>query len=201
MPAVADRVRRLATALVSCGTLLGLGAPSVLAAESDLDRLMDVLAQRKHGHVTFEEKKFIALLDRPVESSGELLYDAPDRLEKRTVKPKPESLVLVGGIVTAQRGRHHYVLDLKQYPQVVPFIESIRATLAGDRAALERVFKLDFEGGFDHWTLGLVPLDATLSATVKDIHIEGDKDVIRTVEIKEADGDRSLLTIGADVAQ
>src|SRR6202012_4334799 len=128
------------------------------AAQSDFDQLMSALSQRKHGHVTFVEKKFLAMLERPVESSGELLYDAPDRLEKRTLKPKPESLVLEGGVVSAQRGRHHYVLDLKQYPQVVPFIESIRATLAGDRDALERVFKVDFAGTFDHWTLGLVPL-------------------------------------------
>jgi Outer membrane lipoprotein carrier protein LolA-like len=175
------------------------------AAGADLDRVMGALAQRKHGHVSFTEKKFIALLDRPVESSGELLYDAPDRLEKRTIKPKPEDLVLEGGVVSAQRGRHHYVLDLKQYPQVVPFIESIRATLAGDRASLERVFKVDFTGSFEHWTLGLVPLDSKLATTVKEIHIEGEKDLILSVEIREADGDRSLLTIGAaaspDVAQ
>jgi hypothetical protein len=169
-------------------------------AGPDLDRLMSALSERKHGHVAFEEKKFIALLDRPVDSSGELLYDAPDRLEKRTLKPKPESLVLNAGIVSAQRGKHHYVLDLKQYPQVVPFIESIRATLAGDRAALERVFKVDFTGSFDRWTLGLVPLDNKLLKTVKQIHIDGEKDRIHSVEIVEADGDRSVLTIGADVA-
>jgi outer membrane lipoprotein-sorting protein len=181
--------------------LLFAGGPCALAADSDLDRLMSALAQRKHGHVTFVEKKYIALLDRPVESSGELLYDAPDRLEKKTLEPKPESLVLEGGTVSAQRGRRHYVLDLKQYPQVVPFIESIRATLAGDRAALEQVFKVDFTGSFDHWTLELVPRDPKLARTVQEIHIEGEKDLIHSVEIREADGDRSLLTIGADVAQ
>jgi hypothetical protein len=197
------------TRLLALGVLLLVGGPLALAAaaadNSDLDRVMGALAQRKHGRVSFEEKKFIALLDRPVESSGELSYDAPDRLEKRTIKPKPETLVLEGGIVSAQRGRHHYVLDLKQYPQVVPFIESIRATLAGDRAALERVFKVDFAGSFEHWTLGLAPLDSKLAKTVKEIHIEGEKDLVDSVEIREADGDRSLLTIGAaaspDVAQ
>jgi hypothetical protein len=207
MTPVTDRLRPLlrmtATARAShlCALLMVVFAPWALADDSDLDRLMGALAQRKHGHVTFQEKKFIAMLDRPVESSGELLYDAPDRLEKKTLKPKPESLVLAGGSVSAQRGRHHYVLDLKQYPQVVPFIESIRATLAGDRAALERVFKVDFGGSFEHWTLGLVPLDPKLARTVKEIHIEGEKDLIHSVEIQEADGDRSLLTIGPDVAQ
>ena len=181
--------------------LLAGAVTMAAAAAPDLDRVMSALAQRKHGHVSFTEQKFIALLDRPVESAGELLYDAPDRLEKRTVKPKPESLVLEGGVVSAQRGRHHYVLDLKQYPQVVPFIESIRATLAGDRASLERVFKVDFAGSFEQWTLGLVPLDSKLASTVKGIRIEGQKDLIHSVEITEADGDRSLLTIGPDVAQ
>src|SRR5258708_3531179 len=124
----------VALSLLACALLLIIGAPGALAADSDLDQVMSALAQRKHGHVTFVEKKYIAVLDRPVESSGELLYDAPDRLEKKTLEPKPESLVLEGGTVSAQRGRRHYVLDLKQYPQVIPFIYSIRATLAGDRA-------------------------------------------------------------------
>jgi Outer membrane lipoprotein carrier protein LolA-like len=178
-----------------------MASAAVGATDTDLDRLMHALSERQHGHVTFIEEKFVAILDKPVESSGELLYDAPDRLEKRTLKPKPESLVLVGGTVTAQRGRHQYVLDLKQYPQVIPFIESIRATLAGDRAALERVFKLSFTGDYQHWSLGLVPLDSKLATTVKEIHIAGDQDELHTVEIQEADGDHSLLTIGAAVAQ
>jgi len=193
--------RRVGVVLAGALALVLASAPIAAdAAGSDLDRVMGALAQRKTGHVSFTEKKFIAMLDRPVESSGELLYDAPDRLEKRTIEPKPEDLVLEGGVVSAQRGKHHYVLDLKQYPQVVPFIESIRATLAGDRASLERVFKVDFTGSFEHWTLGLVPLDSKLARTVAQIHIEGEKDLIHTVEIHEADGDRSLLTIGADVA-
>lgn len=168
---------------------------------SDLDGVMGALAARKHGHVSFTEKKFIAMLDQPVTSTGELLYDAPDRLEKKTLKPRPEDLLLQGGVVTVQRGKHHYTLDLKQYPQVLPFIESIRATLAGDRAALERTFKVNFTGSFGHWALELAPLDARLAKTVESIHIEGDKDFIHTVEIRESDGDRSLMTISPDVAQ
>jgi len=177
--------------LLAVSVLLLMGAADV----SELDRVMAALAQRKQGQVSFTEKKFISLLDKPVESSGELLYVAPDRLEKKTLKPRPEDLVLEGGIVSAQRGKRHYVLDLKQYPQVVPFIESIRATLAGDRTALERVFKVDFVGQFERWTLDLTPLDSKLARTVKEIHIEGEKDFIQRIETREADGDRSVMTI------
>ncbi len=186
--------RRLALAVVASG-LVVLGAASTCLAD-DLDGLMSLLAQRKHGHVGFVEEHFLGVLDRPVESSGELLYDAPDRLEKRTLKPKPETLVLEHGVITAHRGRHTYVLNLSDYPQIVPLIDSIRATLAGDRASLERTFKVQFEGSLAQWQLLLAPSDATIAHTVKEIRIEGTRDAIHSVEIQQADGDRSLLTIG-----
>lgn len=191
--------RRMALAVIASG-LLSLGAAGVCLAD-DLDALMSLLAQRKHGHVRFVEEHFLAVLDRPVESSGELLYDAPDRLEKRTLKPKPESLVLEHGVITAHRGRHTYVLNLSDYPQIVPLIDSIRATLAGDRAALERIFKVRLDGSLEHWKLVLVPSDATVARSVKEIRIEGTRDAIHSVEIQQADGDRSLLTIGPEVTQ
>jgi hypothetical protein len=171
------------------------------SSSETLDRLMNLLAQRKHGHVTFVEEHFLAVLDRPVESSGELFYDAPDRLEKQTLKPKPESLVLEHGVITAHRGRRTYTLNLSDYPQIVPLIDSIRATLAGDRAALERIFKVTLEGDLEHWKLLLAPTDATVAKSVKQIRIEGARDAIQSVEIQQADGDRSMLTIGPEVAQ
>jgi len=187
-----------------CGWAVALAfllvsASQAAPASDEMDRVMAALAQRKHGHVTFTEQKFIALLERPVASSGELLYDAPDRLEKRTLEPKAESLVLQGGVVTAKRGRRTYVLDLQQYPQILPFIESIRATLAGDRAALERVFQIGFNGSYSDWTLELAPHDAQLAGTVRQIRIEGAQDRIRSVQIRQADGDRSVLTIGTEL--
>ena len=63
------------------------------AAEWDIDQLMRGLAQTRSDHASFVEKKSIAMLDKPVESSGELFYTAPDHLEKRTIKPKPESMI------------------------------------------------------------------------------------------------------------
>src|SRR5258707_772025 len=70
MTGVTDGFRRLARTAVAQllpvgALLLFAGGPYALAADSDLDRLMGALAQRKHGHVTFVEKKYIALLDKP----------------------------------------------------------------------------------------------------------------------------------------
>jgi outer membrane lipoprotein-sorting protein len=190
---------RLALALICALANAGLQAAATAVAPSSLDQLLQLLATRQHGHVSFTEVQELHMLQRPLRSSGELLYDAPDRLEKRTLLPRPETLLLEHGVLRMQRGQHTRVLALQDYPQVVPFVESIRATLAGDRAALEHYFTVSFSGTLEHWTLELVPLEATLARTVQQVRISGERDAIHTVEIRQSDGDASVLTIGPTV--
>jgi hypothetical protein len=176
-------------------TFIGVASVCTAADPSGLDQVMHLLAMRQHGQVEFVEQQFVAILNHPVESSGILSYDAPDRLEKRTLKPHEESLVLAGGVLTVERGRSRRVLDLHSYPQALPFVESIRATLAGDRAALERVFRLDFTGDLAHWSLALVPSDPRMAKSVAEVRIDGTQDQLLKVEIRQPDGDHSLMTL------
>lgn len=202
------RHRRLAGALAVLWLAAGAAAappapaaPSLAGAphEDAFTELLALLAARRHGRVSFTEVHEMAMLERPLHSSGELLYEAPDHLEKRTLEPRPETLVLEHGVLTAHRGHRTHVLRLRDYPQVVPLVESIRATLAGDRAALEHHFHVQFSGDLGRWTLELVPVDATVARVVRDVRIAGEREAIRSVEIRQSDGDRSLLTIGAEV--
>lgn len=165
------------------------------AAEWDIDQLMRGLAQTHSDHARFVEKKYIAMLDKPVESSGELFYTAPDYLEKRTIKPKPESIILDHGTLVIERGRQKHGLQLQDYPELAAFIDSIRGTLAGDRKALERNYRLSLDGTVEHWTLQLLPLDEKMQAVVKRIRIAGVRDAVRSIEITQADGDSSLMLI------
>ncbi len=180
---------------LALAALLALTPPQVRPAADDLAQLMGLLATRRHGQVDFVEQHFLAVLKRPVESYGVMTYDAPRRLEKRTVEPRPERLALDGDELTIERKGRTHVVDLTAYPSMLPFIESLRATLAGDLPALERVFAVEFAGDLDRWTLTLSPRDPTVSKTVSRVRIDGARDVLRRVEIVEANGDRSVMTL------
>jgi outer membrane lipoprotein-sorting protein len=180
--------------LAAAGLALALLSVPAHAAW-DVDRLMQALAQNKSGRATFVEKKYIAMLDKPVESSGELLYTAPDRLEKRTVKPKPESMVLEGNTLTLERGRRQYVLALQDYPELGAFTESIRGTLAGDQKTLARIYNITLEGSEERWTLTLRPIESKMAAAVQRVVIHGSHADLRSIEIEQADKDRSVMTI------
>lgn len=184
----------LKASLAGAGLLLSLCGTPVWAAW-DLSQLMQGLAQNKSGRATFVEKKYIAVLEAPVESSGELLYTAPDRLEKRTLKPRPESLLIDAGTLTVERGKRRMVLRLQDYPELVAFTESIRGTLAGDTAALKRIYNLDLEGNQERWTLTLRPVETKMLDVVQRIRIGGSHAEVKTVEIEQADKDHSVMVI------
>lgn len=165
------------------------------ATEWNLDQLMQGLAQIRTDHARFTEKKSIAMLEAPVESSGELFYTAPDHLEKRTLKPKPESMILDHDTLVIERGRQKHQLQMQDYPELAAFIDSIRGTLAGDRQALERNYTLSLEGTAEHWTLQLLPVDEKMLAVVKRICIAGMGTAVHSIEITQTDGDSSIMRI------
>lgn len=165
------------------------------AADWTLDQLLSSLSQVKSARVNFVEKKYISTLDAPVESSGEMLYTAPNRLEKRTLKPKPELMLLDHDTVTLERGRKKYAMQLADSPELAALIESVRGTLAGDRRALENNYVVALQGAQANWTLQLTPTDSRALQQVKRIRLRGAGDAILEIEVALADGDRSITTI------
>ena len=180
-------------------SMLLFAATACFAAQPGftLQQLMSLLAQRQQGEVQFTETDYLQVLDQPVKSSGVLVYRAPDHLEKRTLQPRKESMVLQGDELTVQRGHRTYQMQVSAYPQAAPYVDAIRDTLAGNEAGLEKVFKVGFTGTRPAWKLQLVPLDKGAARKVRRVEIAGGEDVIHSVEILQADGDRSVMTLAA----
>lgn len=161
-----------------------------------LDRLMSTLAQNKSGHTRFVETKYLAIAAKPIESSGELAFAAPDHLEKITTSPTPERLVVDGDKLTVARDQRQYTVSLTHYPELDAFIESIRATLTGNRYMLERRYEVSVHGHGENWTMTLIPSDTHMLKAVGAITLNGTRDVLRTVVIEQPDGDRSVMRLG-----
>lgn len=180
---------------------LALLALTQARAESlSLEQLLQSLAQVKTARASFVEKKFLAIVDRPVESSGKLLYVAPDRLEKHTLQPRRESMILERDqIVIEIPGKNaSRTLRLDEYPVLRAFVESIRATLAGDAAALHRYYASKLIGSTERWTLILAPKDKDTQKLVRAIHIAGVAVRINKVEVQQNDGDRSVMLLSEE---
>lgn len=181
--------------LLAAAALVALQATAPAFAAWDLSTLMEDLAQHKGGRVRFVEKKYIALLEKPVVSSGEMTYTAPDRLEKRTLQPKPELMVLDRDTLTLERGKQKFVVRLADQPEAQVFVDSIRGTLAGNRALLERSYALHLSGTRERWSLSLLPSDPRIATLVSRITVGGTRNQVDTIEYLQADGDRAVMSI------
>jgi Outer membrane lipoprotein carrier protein LolA-like len=185
-------VRRVTNALA--GALLALASLPALAQWS-VDDLMTALAVRGSADATFTEQRYVPVLDAPVQSSGTLRFVAPDRLEKHTLLPRAESLVLTGDQLTLLQGPRTRRLALTDLPDNGLAINSLRGTMAGDLAALRRGWNVTLFGERRIWTLSLTPLSAAVAQYIETVLIEGQQDRIDRIEIRQADGVRSVMQI------
>lgn len=188
-------MRGVLAALLLAAT--GICSAADSGAAWGMEQLMQSLAQVKSARGKFVERKYLAVLNAPLNSSGTLIYTAPGRLEKYTVVPKAETLVLEQDklVIEFKERSQRRTLMLQDYPVIWAFIESIRSTMAGDLQTLNRFYRTSLEGSEDQWRLSLRPAEPKMQSMVKEIHIGGSRNRLRSIEITEAEGDRSIMTI------
>lgn len=165
-----------------------------------LPDLMHALAALKSSNAHFVEQRYLKMLSEPLKSSGTLTYVAPDRLEKITLWPRPQRMAVDGDRLLIDPGPdgHPKTLSLAAQPEVGAFVEAIRGTLAGDLPALERYYTVGLEGGWSDWALRLEPKEAVARKLLASILVKGQASGLQTIDIKEADGDRSEMIILED---
>jgi hypothetical protein len=183
---------RRAARLLAC---IVLAFSADLATAATLDDVLAALRSVPRRHAAFEETKRFALVNGPLVRRGTLDYARPDRLEMRVEAPYRERLDIRGDVVTIERRGGTSRVDLSAQPALAAWVESLRATLAGDRTALERHFNVAVDGTPADWRMTLEPRDAVLAAVVGRLAIAGrDAEVLR-FEIEERRGDTTVIVI------
>ena len=81
------------------------------------------------------------------EASGELVFEPPDHLEKRTLKPKAESVVIEHGHLTFERGTHRAVARRER---VLGFGQPIATSQAAETAFEEGGIRRQVEAILGH---------------------------------------------------
>lgn len=186
-------MRRLFLALAAAACSLPCAGDETFG----LPALMRALAAVPAAEARFTEVRRLQVLTAPLELRGTLRYVRPDRLERRVQAPYVETILIEGGRVSVDspsRGvRRSYALA--SLPAAYALVESLRATLAGDFAALERHYQLKLAGTREDWLLGLTPRDPGVAAMLAEVRLHGAGSRITRIEYDEALGDRTVITL------
>lgn len=193
-------------ALTLCAAACASNAPDALAQAADARWILQKLARPAPTSTDFVELRDSKLLKQPLRLSG--VYSRPDAgtLVREVRAPYAETTTIRAGEATiARAGKSPRRFSLSRAPELAGLQASFGALLSGDRAALEKFYRIAAQGTRQQWTMTLVPKDAALAAKVRDVALYGRGAELRCIETRAAgnggDIQRTLLAGAARAAQ
>ncbi|HJR72569.1 MAG TPA: LolA-related protein [Luteimonas sp.] len=189
-----------------CVAACASNAPDAFAQAADAGWILQKLARPAPTSTDFIELRGSKLLKQPLRLSG--VYSRPDAdtLVREVRAPYAETTTIRAGEATiARAGKSPRRFSLSRAPELAGLQASFGALLSGDRAALEKFYRIAAQGTRQEWTMTLVPKEAALAAKVRDVALYGRGAELRCIETRAAGSggevQRTLLAGAARTAQ
>jgi hypothetical protein len=188
--------------LIALGTILALAAAMNFGREASADTctLPEILAMRAKiqlSAATFTQERRIHYVRDPLISTGRLRFAAPDRLEMVVEKPQAESFIYDDGVLSFDTadGKPAGQVSVDSDLLLSAMFSGLVGTLSGNEEELKRVFFVEFEANGCNWRMSLTPRSKRVLEKVAEIELRGTEQHIDKVEIRQANGDYSILQI------
>ena len=184
--------------------LCGAHTASLAQDEWGIEDLMGDLSRVKHAKLKFRETKKSIFLIINTTIEGNMEYRAPDYIEKNTLSPFLEKLVIDGDTMIIEKFPTTGKVDdavrtqtysVESHPMLKVAVESIRAMLAGNYTTLTENYQIVLTGPRSAWELSLVPTADDILEYIERINLSGEGTQIRKVVTIQADGDESTLEL------
>jgi hypothetical protein len=138
----------------------------------------------------FSEEKHIALLARPLRSTGTLYFDRARGIARVAATPRAERVVLSQAALRIERGDRVEEIPLDKSRALRAFALVFPALLRGERQTLEATFDLELSGSARAaWSLALVPRDPALCGLIQRVVVSGHGADVAALQVVEASGD------------
>ena len=196
--------------LLCSAALPSAAAPEFAAASEtataqpvDAGWILRALARPVPARTAFVELRGSPLLKTPLRIEGEYRRPDSDSLIREVRSPYAETTTLRNGeAIIARTGKTPRKFSLARVPELAGLQASFGALLSGDRASLEKHYRLSTQGTRQQWTLALVPIETKMQASVRDITLYGRGAELRCIETRPLEGDlqRTLLAGAAHAA-
>jgi outer membrane lipoprotein-sorting protein len=198
-------------ALALAASLALLGRPAVASAGADAPPATLLSGDAARGAATapvlalltldrmsctFREEKRIALLARPLVSTGTIHFERDRGIARSTKTPRVEHVVLTRTTLRIRSAAKTEEIPLDKSKDLRAFALIFPSLLRGDRLELERAFELGLHGSTrDWWALTFTPKAPSLRKLVKRVVVFGRKTEVVSLQVTEASGDTTVTQL------
>jgi len=186
------------------GLILNLSFAGAGEDDWSVEKLMQLLSEVKYAELGFVETKQSIFLVTNVTLEGDMVYRAPDYMEKNTVSPFFEKVTIDGDSMVIEKivkvGKDDDIqqtqeFSVQSHPLLKTAVESIRAMLAGNYELLNENYTIRLEGDREVWRLNLAPKSSEILDYIEQINLTGSDSKIMEVITIQADGDESRMDL------
>lgn len=166
----------------------------------DLGELAGSLQLTERREIGFREERSLAALTSSVISTGYFVFEPPGRLIKVMETPRRERATVENDRLTVsdEEGTEIASVDLASQPALKQLFGGLLALLSGNAEMLRAAFNVSLSGGADDWRLDLTPKGRSEEggpAGLERLVVTGGGGAMKTIGIREADGDRTRITL------
>ena len=169
--------------------------PSAKAMPSPrkLSQLLRLFRDSPGVSADYTEEKRIVLLRAPLLSSGSLYYSPQQGRARLVRRPQKSRLLLTGEqmIVVNRHGRK--AIPVQGHEVMRALVNSFLHVFRGDKAALERSFRLAFRTEGKGWELLLTARTPAVARHIKNIRVAGRGAELRSIGVTETSGDATEM--------
>jgi outer membrane lipoprotein-sorting protein len=166
-----------------------------LTNQSQLQQVQMMLSKANHLTGDFTQTQHIALLSKPLVSTGHFTLTKDKGLtwlqntpfnSKLTVTPTRIEQKLADNPAT--------IITKEQQPIVFSFTNIFLAVFNGDTKNISEYFHIDFKGDTSQWNIILKPIAAPLDKAISSIELAGDK-YVHSIVINDAKNNHMLIQL------
>jgi hypothetical protein len=192
--------------------LLALGGPPPPGAASEpparpaesgpgLESLLEDFSRMTGFSARFREERHLALLKRPLVSSGVVYFAPPGRLVRHVAEPLASTFLVQGSEIAFGSADERRSLDLAASPVLRSLVDAVRLVLAGDLGGLREAFRIEFEtdsrgapseAPARAWRILLEPLHSPVRDRIASISLAGRGRTPSELRVVERGGEETV---------
>ncbi len=138
----------------------------------------------------FAEEKKVLILQRPLRSTGQVIYLPQKGLYRQLVTPFQQELLIT---TTAVHQRSYQgsveTMALDKLPFAKAFVEGFLTVFSGSWESIHTHFQVYFFSADPQWTLGLIPKHPMMARLISCIILEGETHQVLSLWVHESNGD------------
>ena len=189
------------------GSMLLMPVANAAGNSWTVKRLMWELSQVSYARLNFVETRQSMFLATDMVIEGNIEYRAPDHIEKVTVSPMSEKILVDGDTMLVEKttySKDHYAVvktkhySIESHPVLKATVGSIRYILAGNSEMLGEYYEMSISGQCENWTLELIPRTVEIADYLQKIILSGNESSILRYVTIQADGDETVMALTYD---